>query len=78
MPELHKGDVVAQHHGPFRSMWRVVSVLDIGAVLEYIPDSVNFIGFTTTMSAPNGDTLTSDPKQTFLGCAHWPNAEVVS
>lgn len=78
MPELNKGDVIAQQTGPFRSMWRVVDIIDAGAVLKYVPGTVNFTGFAETSLAPNGSVLTTNPDHGFLGRAHWPAAEVLS
>jgi hypothetical protein len=77
MPELNKGDVIAQQHGPFRSMWKVADITEAGAVLDYIPGSVNFTGHGHTLDALNGKPLTSDVNQSFLGRAHWPAAEVL-
>jgi hypothetical protein len=78
MSELEVGDVIHGLFGPFLARCEVVEIIEQGARLEYVPDSVQYIGWGAALSAPDGAELTVSPDQGFLGRAHWDSAEVVS
>lgn len=71
--ELVIGDRIEQQHGPFVATWEVVEIIDAGARLQYCGD-VRFIGHRAGLTGANGEDLTADRMQSFLGRAHWPAA----
>jgi alkylated DNA nucleotide flippase Atl1 len=75
--DLQVGDRIECQDGPFKSIWKVVEIIDAGAVLEY-DDHVEFVGYSARAQAPNGAWLTSNTTQSFIGKAHWLSAKVVS
>lgn len=72
--DLVVGERVVLQHGPFRSTWRVVEIKTAGAVLE-ITEEPEFVGYAKTLTAHNGDVLTTDPRQEWLGRAHFSSVK---
>lgn len=74
---LNPGDVIVQHFGPFYSEWKVERIINAGAVLTWT-GTVGFVGFGKVIAAPNGDQVTENTDEGFLGRAHWPAASLVN
>lgn len=68
--DLAVGDRLRLRHGPWEATWQVVEIINAGAILECV-GRATFVGFGNTSAAPNGDALTRDRGQTFIGRAHW-------
>jgi hypothetical protein len=76
MKQLKVGDTVRLKFGPYRTTGEVVRIIDAGAVIQ--PAGVaTLVGYDQTMVAPNGDALTEDRGETFIGKAHWESVEVL-
>jgi hypothetical protein len=75
--QMKIGDRIEVFHGPFRTHATVVKITDAGAVLEY-DHQAQLVGWQNGIQhAPNGDRLTDNERQGFIGRAHWPAAVIV-
>lgn len=74
--ELKVGDTVRLKFGPYRTTGEVIRINYAGAVIQ--PAGVaTLVGFDHTLVAPNGDALTEDRGECFIGKAHWDAVEVL-
>lgn len=74
--DLKVGDKIRGKFGPYSATGTVTEIKAAGAVVRWEGTAL-FVGFDALSTAPNGDQLTTDTADDFIGRAHWPAVERV-